>query len=481
MSRKKKVEFAEVCIESIQTSGYGVGKFKKKDGTCIDVEIPHTYPGDKVEVQLGRRRRGALQGRFPTLKEEASGRVKPRCVHFTACGGCRWQHLSYEEQLGWKLGWLNRWFSEVIQDRDIHIQPIIPCDDPWHYRNKMEFTFSENSKGTRYLGLHRPAQVGMVEDLTECWLSPPWFTDLLVGLRSWWESTGLKAYFPRTNRGSLRTVTVRQGFRTGDRLVMLTVSGHPDDALSKEQIDGFVEAVKQSCTEEERAQLSIFIRVHQAIKGQPTQFFEMHLFGSEWMREVLYADKGEGEKKPFTFYVSPTAFFQPNTLQAEKIYNAVLRCIIEKQALRVLDLYCGTGTMTLFAGYCAQEAIGIELHPESILDAEENLKESGQKNVTFYQGDVGDVLGKLRQEKSWKNPDLVIIDPPRAGLDDRALELLGRIKSPYIVYVSCNPKTQVENIKVLQDSGYRIESVQPVDQFPHTVHMENIVLLSREF
>jgi 23S rRNA (uracil1939-C5)-methyltransferase len=356
---------------------------------------------------------------------------------------------------------------------------IIPCDPPWQYRNKMEFTFSSDASGKHFLGLILDGSRGKVLNLTECHLVNPWFVDALKAVRQWWLESGLLAYHPHTNNGSLRTLIIREGVRTGDRLVMLTVSGNPDFALNKQQLGAFTAFIRDACEPIEGGQLSIFLRIQQIAKGRATNFFEIHLYGPSEIREILYIQTApHGQVKPLHFSVSPSAFFQPNTKQAERIYSTALQLLDISSDSVVYDLYCGGGALGICAASTASQVLGIEISPESSLDARANAARNGLKNVEIVTGAVRDLIDKVRKESSFPLPDIVMVDPPRVGLDADTLQHLIDLRPRKILYISCNPATQADNVKVLLQAGYQIKALQPVDQFPHTVHMENIVVLS---
>lgn len=380
-----------------------------------------------------------------------------KCRHFGECGGCRFQDITYAEQL------INKQ-KEIEALFDYPVSPVIPCDPPWRYRNKMEYTFSMDKKGERYLGLFKRDGRGRVLNLEECWLVSPWFQEGLEAVRKWWGERGLLAFHPYKNTGSLRTLTLREGIRTGDRMAFLTVSGVPEWALKKEDLTSFVEAMQQAVGQKP---LSLFIRIQQAIKGQPTEFFEMHLAGPDHYREELFIER------PLTFHISPSAFFQPNPVQAEKLFQIAASLVKTSQEEVIWDLYCGTGTFGIALAARAKQVIGLELSPESSLDARENVKRNGLKNVEIITGDVGELL----QKGHYPKPDIILLDPPRSGLDKKAMAQLLAAHPRQIIYISCNPKTQAENCKEFIQAGYKITTMQPVDQFPHTAHIENIVCL----
>jgi 23S rRNA (uracil1939-C5)-methyltransferase len=376
------------------------------------------------------------------------------CIHVPGCGGCTLQQKSYAEQLQLKQAEVEKIFSPIP------VSPIIPCQNPWHYRNKMEFSFSQNLAGDRFLGLILRKSRGKVFNLQECRISPSWFSEALGRIRQWWEESGLSAFHFRRGEGCLRTLTLREGRRTGDRLAMLTVSGDPRFALKKSHLESFVAALGDP-------KMSIFLRIQQAIAGSPTQFFEMHLSGPAHIHEKLTI-----QERLLTFKINPTSFFQPNTEQAEVIYNTALEMAGASPRQTVLDLYCGTATLGMAFAPLAEKVIAIELNPHAVFDARMNAELNHISNIDIRCGDVGKLLSEITFTS-----DLALVDPPRAGLDAAAIAALTQLKPQQIVYISCNPTTQAQNIAQLTD--YRLVQIQPVDQFPHTPHIENIALLIR--
>lgn len=456
----KRFPEVELTVETLSSRGTGLAVHGENT-----VEIPFTRPGDRVRVELQRKRRGLRQARLLDLVESSTGRCQARCAHFGTCGGCIWQHLPYEEQLSTK----QEWIQSTLKTEPKLVHQIIPCDPPWEYRNKMEYSFSQNKAGDHFLGLMMAAGRGKVVDLQECHLPRPWFAEALKVVRDWWTQSGLHAYHPPSDRGSLRNLTLREGMSSGDRMVVLLVSGNPDYALNKEQLATFRDTITAHCAPEQ-GQLSVFLRIQQAQKGHVTQFYEMLLDGPDHIRETLHVGG-----RDYLLHISPAAFFQPNTRQAERLYQRAFEMLELPEGGVVYDLYCGTGTLGLFASAKASRVIGIELSPESSLDARENAKRNGVENLEVYTGDVGKVLSELGGPPA----DLVMVDPPRAGLDDTALKHVLSLGAPTLLYISCNPTTQAENLGAFTEAGYRVTAVQPVDQFPHTRHVENIVVLRR--
>jgi 23S rRNA (uracil1939-C5)-methyltransferase len=457
-------DIVELSIDALNPRGYGLSTFNRPAPLPpLQVESAHTVVGDTVRVEMRKKMRGVRKGRLLDVIQPSADRVKPECKHVGVCGGCCWQQMNYQSQLKEKQGRVQAVFPGET------LQPIIPAVSTFRYRNKMEFTFSENKAGMRYLGLMIAQAEPYVYNTEECFLCNPWFTQVLDQVRIWWEASGLKAFFAPKEDGTLRYITLREALRTGQKMVILNISGGPEFAPTRAQLDAFVASVQITVPD-----ASIFLRIHQTKKGKPTQFFEMHLAGPDHIVEELHLSGGK-----LSFKISPISFFQPNTMQAERLYDEAMKLIAPLNPTTVFDLYCGTGTLGMASSRLAKNVIGVELSPEAVLDAEENLKRNGITNCTFLQGDVGKVLTHLIAEKGFQVPDVVIVDPPRAGLDALAIQHLKTLKAKAILYISCNPLTQGENVKELIQAGYSIKVLQPVDQFPHTFHIENIALLVR--
>ncbi|MCB1136977.1 MAG: class I SAM-dependent RNA methyltransferase, partial [Chlamydiia bacterium] len=335
---------------------------------------------------------------------------------------------------------------------------------------------SRDRQGQFFAGLYQGR--GKVFNLHSCHLVSPWFAEALRATRSWAERHGVLAYHPDSDTGSLRTLIAREARSSGDRLLMLTVSGRSDFALTAEQTRDWTQSMQEYTPP--GTKLSLFLRVQQIQKGQPTQFFEMHLGGPEWVEEQLQITRPGGKVHTLDFAISPSAFFQPNTRQAEHLYSAALSMVDIDKTSTVFDLYCGTGTLGLCLAREAAYVLGIELSQEASLDARENAIRNGIENYHVITGDVGQILSARRSEPDFKAPDLVVVDPPRAGLDATAIEHLRSLQPRQILYISCNPVSQAANIEELKAAGYAVRRVRPLDQTPHTVHIENIVLLERE-
>ena len=474
--KHEKNRMLEVTITRFSKKGNGIGQ--STDEPSKVVEVPFAIPGDTVAVTTLGKQKGIYASRLEEVVNPSLKRIKPRCIHFGSCGGCRWQQMTYEEQLKIKQEQVETLFNPLMND-DTVFNPIAPCDPSWQYRNKMEFSFSSDAAANKYLGLIISGSRGKVLNLTECHLVNPWFIECLEAVREWWKESTLKAYHPNSNTGSLRTLIVREGMKTGDRLVMITVSGNPDYALKQHDLDQFVAAVRIAVEPyNTTSKLSIFLRIQQASKGVETTFYEMVLHGPDHIREILEVQAISGhEPQQLDYIVSPSAFFQPNTRQAERLYSLALQLLDVSKDTVVYDLYCGTGSIGISLAKYVKLVVGIEISEESSLDGRTNVIKNHLENVHILTGSVRDVLQQIRTANTYPMPEVVILDPPRVGLDPETIQHLNELRPEKIIYISCNPVTQADNIKELKQMGYELTAIQPVDQFPHTVHIENIAIL----
>ncbi len=460
-------------IEALNEMGHGIGAWTSATGRKYQLAVVGSVPGDQVTTQIrasGRRRR--MVAPLKELVEASSKRAAVPCPYFGSCGGCSCQALSYEEQVLWKEEGLHRRFLPLANENPgVSYHPIIKSE-PWHYRNKMEFSFSSDQQGKKFLGLMQAFGRGRVVDIHECFLAPSWFSAALGAIRRWWETSGLPAYQIHQQQGLLRTLTLRQGKDERHRLIMLTVAGAGiESPLSSDALESFLASIYEVCPKETT---SVFLQIQIAKRGIPTSFHLVHLAGPLHLRQHLRV-----KERLLELDISPTAFFQPNTVQAGKLFHRAfeLAGLFSTNMPRpvIWDLYCGIGTLGLAASPYARAIYGIELNAAAVLDAQKNCALNHIDHAHFISGDVGTILEK---EKNLPAPDIVFIDPPRAGLDEKALSHLIALRPQKIVYISCNPATQVLNIQSLNLAGYKLTEVQPVDQFPHTPHLENIAILT---
>ncbi len=491
-------ETFEVTIESLSLEGRGQASVPavvgpQEEPKDYTFEVRKTVPGDRVIAEVESRKKRTVTARISEMLEASKMRTEPRCRHFgrrelpgEGCGGCALQSMSYRHQLANK----ERTIKKLMQARGVDpglVMPIIGQDEPWYYRNKMEFSFGDTAEREFALGLYPKGYRYEIVKLDECFLQSEFVSELLPRVRKWAKARGLEPY--QHNSGFLRTLTVREGKRTGQRMVELTTTHDEQALMDGEQVpaseiaDAFCEFVLEASRDLGAELTSVYWTQQRAQRGEPTRFFEHNIFGEPLLVEEMHLP----DDQVLSFEIHPRAFFQPNTLQAEVLYAQVLEKtgLLEKSdkpdtgktGSRVLDLYCGTGTIGLCMARYAAKVVGIEMQPDAVENARQNARLNGIDNISFFTGDVAKVLDEDDFRSEAGQVDLVVVDPPRAGLHAQAREHLEAIDAPRLVYVSCSPKALARDLAELVDFGYAIEVVQPVDMFPHTYHVENVALL----
>jgi 23S rRNA (uracil1939-C5)-methyltransferase len=384
-------------------------------------------------------------------------RVDAPCEHFPACGGCRFQDLAYDAQAAAKQAWVEDSLRRLAGIPEPAVEAIVPAESAFHYRNKMEYSFAPGPDGPE-LGLHRARRWDEVLGIERCWLTTGLGNAIRNTMRDWAREERLEAYDQATGSGYLRHLVVREGMNTGQALVQLVT--HERERFDRERL---IEVLTQF--PEVRS-------IHWTVNDTPAEVTNLP-------SRLLWGDEAiEEELGGLRFRVRPNAFLQTNTRMAERLY-ALAR---EEAALTgretVYDLYCGIGTIGLSLARDAMTVWGVEISEESVACAIENTELNAIGNAAFFAGNVGEVLRELRDRAG--DPDVVVVDPPRAGLAGKALKRLGELAAPRVVYVSCNPTTLAGDAKRLADVyGYRLVRTTPVDMFPHTPHVESVSVLER--
>lgn len=464
MVREKE---CSVEITRFSKKGHGIGH---ADGLTKAIEIPKVFPGEKVTARIFRSKLGVHQGDLLFVEKEHPLRVEPRCKEAFRCGGCSWQALDYKEQLKIKKEKIANLFQGLVDPSSI--LPVCELDSPWSYRNKMEFTFYQTREGEKYLGLIQTGTKGRVIDISRCELCPEWMSRALDTVRAWWKGSDIEAYHRLKQTGNLHLLTLREGARTNEKMVILTVCGDPSSNFNAAELKNFKEAILETIPDV----TSIFLVIKTIKKGSSTSQSEMLIYGKDHIEEKMIIPFPGDEKKELYFKISPSSFFQPCTRQAEKMLGLALSFCTKQPLGKVLDLYCGTATFGMVFSYFSKKVVGLELNPYAVFDAQVNIERNKIQGLEVIASDVKDMLSHSLDINSC---DLVIVDPPRAGLGPKATSDILNCNPQSILYVSCNPFTQVEDLKILLSKGYEIEIVAPVDQFAHSPHLENIVLLKK--
>jgi 23S rRNA (uracil1939-C5)-methyltransferase len=442
----------ELKVDSLAYGGNGVARL---NGFVVFVR--RGLPGDTVRARVTNVKRNHAEALALEVVEPGAPRVEAPCSHYPACGGCRFQDLAYEAQVAAKEEQVREALRRIGGLADPPLERILPAESVFHYRNKLEYSFSSTPSGPA-LGFHKAGRWDEVLDIERCWLTTELGNGIREAVREWARAEGLPAYDQAEQCGYLRHLVVREGRNTGQALVQLVTAA---GKLVGEET--FVAALRQF--EEVRS-------IHWAVNDRPAEVTNLPtrlLWGEEAIEEELGG---------LRFRVRPNAFLQTNTAMAERLYRLALDYAGLTGEETVYDLYCGIGTIGLTFAREALTIWGIEVSEESVACALENATLNGIHNAAFFAGEVGEAVAELRGRAG--EPDLVVVDPPRAGLSGKALRRIARLEPERIVYVSCNPTTLAGNVKTLAaDWGYRLERARPVDMFPHTPHVETVALLRR--
>ena len=452
MGKLRRGDSFAVTIESLDEKGQGTGQIGD-----YTVYVRGALPGDQVQVFARRVRNRQLRvdARKEALIESKIERTTPVCTHFGLCGGCSWQDVPYEIQLEMKQLLLSRCLNSVgvnvTQD-----EPLV-VETPFYYRNKMEFSFGTSSQKDVELGLHIPGRFDRVFDLEACHLQSEYSNAIVAFVRKFVQERRLSVYHLKQHKGLLRFLTVREGKNTDEIMVILTTSGEPCSDIG--------ELADALCAEFPNVK-----SVVHAINRRKAQV----AFGDE---EVVEAGEGAIKERlgEFAFEISPQSFFQTNTLQAEKLYRRVVELADLTAQERVLDVYCGTGSISTFLSQRAKSVLGIEVSDAAVADAVKNTAANNIGNCQFMAGRAEVILRQLVAQGD--RFEVAVTDPPRSGMHPKAREALLALRPGRIVYASCNPKALAEDLSFFGGAGYQTDYIQLVDMFPHTPHCEVLARL----
>jgi len=459
----KKKDIVELEISDLAYGGKSVAKLEGlvvlvKGGEDLEPATASGIPGDVVKVEITKRKSNFAEAKILEIVKESDLRTKPLCSHFGLCGGCTWQDLKYEEQLKFKTKQVEENLRHIGGFTDVPIQNAVGSDETFFYRNKMEYAFAPDPDLQLILGLHPRGRFDKVFDLKECFLQSQNANRIVDFVREFAREKKFTPYNYKERSGFLRFLAVREGKNTG--MTMVNLVTNKGEFPFKDEFSSRL--------------LGDFPFVKSMVRNINSKLANIAVGKEE---ELLAGDKTITEKLgKFKFEISSNSFFQTNTHQAEKLYDIVLNMADLHGDESVLDLYCGNGTISTFLSQRAKKVIGVESVEESIDNAKRNAELNGVTNCEFICGEVKNVLAKLVDDK--RIPDLVVVDPPRAGLHKHVVKSLLSMRPSKIIYVSCNPSTLARDLKLLCEEYYRLERVQPVDMFPHTYHIETVARLT---
>ena len=478
----KKGDVAEFQIEKYAFEGKGIAKVSKNELLGLTEEngneknyvvfVIGSYPGDTVNARLLKIKNSYAEALVMDILTPSSERVKAKCKFFGTCGGCKQQDLDYDVQAKYKQQQVEEIFNKLGGFSDFEILPIIPSQNVFHYRNKMEFSFSEKRWLTKEeiskegildkdfsLGLHIPKIYDKVLDVDECFLQSELSNKILNFTRDFFKKRNTSIYSTKTHTGYLRNLVIKQASLTNDLMVNL-VTSEENDELVNEYCDELRKEIPQVTT--------VINNINKKFAAVAVGDYEKIIYGSGFIYDEI------GKHK---FRISANSFFQTNTLQAEKLYQTALDFAELIGNEIVYDLYSGAGTITIFISDKAKKVYAFEAVESAIADAKVNAELNNILNVKFFAADLYKSFLPIVDKYNIPKPDVMIIDPPRSGMHPTTVDDVIKLSPNKIIYVSCNPATQVRDIKLMVEAGYKLIKIKPVDMFPHTFHIENVALL----
>lgn len=480
----KKGDIVELQIEKYAFEGKGIAKVSKNELLGLNEEsgseknyvvfVQGSYPGDKVRARLLKIKNSYAEALAVNILTKSTGRVEAKCKFFGTCGGCKQQDLNYEAQAKYKQQQVEEIFNKLGGFSDFEMEPIIPSQNVFYYRNKMEFSFSEKRWLTKEeiaiegtldrdfaLGLHIPKIYDKVLDVDECFLQSDVSNKILNFTRDFFKKRNSSIYSTKTHTGFLRNLVIKQSFHTNDLMVNLVTSEENDELVS-DYCDELIKEIPEVTT--------IINNINKKFAAVAVGDYEKIIYGSGF----IYDEIGK-----YKFRISANSFFQTNTLQAEKLYQTALEFAELKGNEIVYDLYSGAGTIAIYVSDKAKQVYAFESVASAIADAKVNTELNNILNVKFFAADLYKSFLSIVDKYKIPKPDVMIIDPPRSGMHPTTVDDVIKLSPDKIVYVSCNPTTQVRDIKLMVEAGYKLIKIKPVDMFPHTFHIENVALLNK--
>lgn len=461
--REYPTEVLDVTIQSIDSKGRGIVRYthepdRGSEGKKLKLIIPNVVPGDVVRVTVPNAKgRGRANVYYDELLQPGPSRNLSIPITDDISGGTPLQFMNYDAQLEYKMNRVKQNLEAIGVDAPL-IHPIIGMDEPDRYRNKMEFTFGPQGE----LGMHEQGNYRRVIDLRDSIIAPTEMIELKQAVSRWQKEHQLQGYNKETHEGLLRHLMVRKSFAT-DELMVAFVAAEEPNSIAEAKSD----LIERLTTQFPNLKSLLWIEdpsISEAVQEEAMYV----LYGRDYINDQLNG---------FNYRIWYDTFFQVNPVQAEKMVQYALSVADIQSDMNVLDLFCGIGTFSLPFAAKAGQLMGIELVENSILSAQYNAQEAGLDNTFFFASDARQGLEKLKETDTL--PDILMLNPPRSGAGGKLMRSIGRFGSEKILYISCNAKTLAQDLIWLKDFGYEVESVQPIDQFPHTVHVETVVLLTR--
>lgn len=450
----KKNDLVTLEITDLGSSGEGIGKV---DGFTLFVK--DALIGDVIQAKIIKLKKNYGYGRLMEIVIPSPARVEARCLKARACGGCQIQPLDYEKQLEYKENKVGGLLERVGKIRDYVMEPIIGMEEPWHYRNKAQFPVGKDKDGKIITGFYA-GRTHSIVPLDKCFIQHPLNEQIMSIVQRWMEEFNISSYDEVSHKGLVRHIFTRIGKYTEEVMVCLVINGKkiPKEAELIERLKQ-IPGIKSICLNVNRENTNVILgKDIQCLWGQP--------YITDKIGEISYR-------------ISPLSFFQVNPIQTQKLYATALEYAGLTGKETVWDLYCGIGTISLFLAQAAKKVYGVEIVPEAIRDAQENARLNHIENAEFFVGKAEEVLPE-QYEKNGVYADVIVVDPPRKGCDEKLLACMVQMAPETIVYVSCDPATLARDLNYLSNHGYKVKKVRCTDMFPHSVHVETVVQLVRK-
>ena len=454
----------DLDIEKLAFGGLGIAHFNN-----IVIFVKDGIPGQKVKVKISKKKKNYLEAYVVEKITPSKDEQTPICTHFGMCGGCTFQNYNYSSQLIEKYNQVEELFNKMLKTSFPKINAIIGCQNEFNYRNKMEFSYSPNrwilDKNNLMknlepaFGLHVKKRFDKIVDISDCYIQGKKSNDIFKFIKKYILENQIKPFNMKTKTGYLKNIIIREGQITNQILINFITTNDDIRILSK--------------------LTQLLVKKFGELKGIINTIIEPHSGSSISDKEIILYGQDYIEEKigKYIYKISSSSFFQTNSKQSKILYDQILKLSELEGDEIVYDLYCGAGSISIYLSEHAKYIYGIEIVMSAVMDAIENSKKNDVKNVDFFHGNLIDFFKNNQEIQLMESPDVVIVDPPRAGIHKNTLNDIMKLKAKKIIYISCNPSTQIRDISILTDAGYTIKEIQPIDMFPHTPHIENIVSL----
>ena len=464
MKNEKLKRGQEIRLEISDLAFGGRGIAKLNDLVFF---VKDAIPNQQIIAKISKIKKKYIEAyKIKTIKK-SSNQVETKCEHFDWCGGCTTQQLNYQKQLYYKQKQIFDILDKIGNSKDLYINPIIGCNKIFFYRNKMEYTFSgspwyihDENYDDIIIGLHVPKRFDKILNINKCHINHEVFNDILQISKEVVVKKNMIPYDVRKHTGFLRFLVIRIGINTDEVMVNLVTASYKPKII-KPLVDALINKISN---------IKSIINTINIKKSNIVSGNSKLLYGKEYINEKIGR---------YIFKISANSFFQTNSYQVKTLYDYIIKIADFKKSDIVYDLYCGTGTIGIYIAQLVKQVYGIEIVENAIKDAKINAKINNINNINFYCGDIKDILDNKMIDEIEK-PTITIVDPPRPGLHLNTIKNLIRLSPEKIIYISCNPSTQARDIKLFKENKYKINDIQPIDMFPHTPHIENIVTLKNK-